>query len=105
MAEAMYTTLLYKHECAMSFNNFHEKVKEMFEIYIEYNEEKSEKEKPNWLFNAIRSDSFKLSKKAIQVLHDQNVSAYTFDSTANFLANKVSMNSSSMRNVSSSYGQ
>ena len=105
VAESMSTTLIYKHERAMSFNVFLEKAKKMFEIYSECNEVKSEKEKLRWLFNAIRSDALKLTVEAIQVAIDQNVGAYTFDSAADFLASKVSMSSASTRNVSSAYGQ
>ena len=101
VAVDLHKTLHYRNERAMSFSLFLSKAKEMWEIYRECEEVKTDKEQLRWLFDSIKDPALSVSVESLRIAINQDEAAYTFSSAADFLASVIKPASTSRSGLSS----
>lgn len=88
-AEQLLATLHYKDERQMAFSEYISKVKEMFNIYLECNEEFTEARKLRFLWSSIRAQSLQPAIESLKAQIAVDPSSWTFITAADHLAAQV----------------
>ena len=86
-AESLEASLFYKNESTFNFESFSSRIEEMFNIYKEENQEKTDEEKIRILFRKIQSSSLVHAVASLRVT--QTTQGLTYDQAINHLATIV----------------